>query len=102
MRHLERTHGISIASLREHFQKDHFVLLLRFLARCVLTSIQRLLEHHSPGVELYLDPADLNFQELADMVSRSVDQKKIDHHMFQTKTDDVPNWEGGRPRPSKW
>ena len=27
MRHLERTHGISIVSLHEHFQQDHFVLL---------------------------------------------------------------------------
>ena len=27
MRHLERTHGISIASMHEHFQKDHFVLI---------------------------------------------------------------------------
>ena len=27
MRHVERTHGISIASMHEHFQKDHFVLI---------------------------------------------------------------------------
>ena len=27
MRHLERTHGISIASLHEHFQRDHFVFV---------------------------------------------------------------------------
>ena len=33
MRHLERTHGISIASMHEHFQKDHFVLIYEITAK---------------------------------------------------------------------
>ena len=39
-----------------------------------------------------LDPSDLGSQELADAVSPSVDHKKFDHQMFQTKTDDIPNF----------
>ena len=33
MRHLERTHGISITSLHEHFSKDHFVLMYEITAK---------------------------------------------------------------------
>ena len=33
MRHMERTHGISIASLHEHFQRDHFVLIYEITAK---------------------------------------------------------------------
>ena len=33
MRHLERTHGISIASLHEHFQRDHFILIYEITAK---------------------------------------------------------------------
>ena len=33
MRHLERTHGISMASMHEHFQRDHFVLIYEITAK---------------------------------------------------------------------
>ena len=33
MRYLERTHGISITSLHEHFSKDHFVLMYEITAK---------------------------------------------------------------------
>ena len=33
MRHLERTHEISITSLHEHFSKDHFVLMYEITAK---------------------------------------------------------------------
>ena len=33
MRHLERTHGISITSLHEHFSKGHFVLTYEITAK---------------------------------------------------------------------
>ena len=48
----------------------------------------------APGlyVDHLLDPEDLSSKELADMVSPSVDHKKIDHQIFQTKTDDIPNF----------
>ena len=33
MRHLERTHGVSICSLHEHFQKKHFVLMYEIASK---------------------------------------------------------------------
>ena len=33
MRHLERTHGISITSLHENFSKEHFVLMYEIMAK---------------------------------------------------------------------
>ena len=100
MRHLERTHGISIVSLREHFQRDHFVLLyMRFPTRCVLTFIQRLSGHHSHGAELVclstcliLRIWDLKSWLTWSPLKRRSQDNRLDHHMFQTKTDDIPNF----------
>ena len=97
MRHLERTHGISIVLSHEHFRKDHFVLLYEIsheMCADIHTKAFRtpLAWRRASMLINLLDPADLTSQELADMVSPSVDHKKIDHQMFQTKTDDIPNF----------
>ena len=49
MRHLERTHGISIASLHEHFSKDHFVLMYEITAKMAADIHTKFLETHLPG-----------------------------------------------------
>ena len=87
MRHLERTRGISIVSLHEHFQSDHFVLLYeisRKMCADIHTKAFRtpLAWHRACMLINLLDPSDLRSQELADMVSPSVDHKKIDRQMF--------------------
>ena len=97
MRHLERTHGISIVSLHEHFQQDHFVLLYEIshkMCADIHTKAFRtpLARRRACMLINLLDPEDLSSKELADMVSPSVDHKKIDHQIFQTKTDDIPNF----------
>ena len=97
MRHLERTHGISIVSLHEHFQQDHFVLLYEIshkMCADIHTKAFRtpLAWRRACMLINLLDPEDLSSKELADMVSPSVDHKKIDHQIFQTKTDDIPNF----------
>ena len=97
MRHLERTHGISIVSLHEHFQQDHFVLLYEIshkMCADIHTKAFRtpLAWRRARMLINLLDPEDLSSKELADMVSPSVDHKKIDHQIFQTKTDDIPNF----------
>ena len=73
MRHLERTHEISITSLHEHFSKDHFVLMYEITAKMAA-------DIHTKGftnplawkkacmlINL-LDPEDLGSKQLADLV----------------------------------
>ena len=72
-RHLERTHGISIASLHEHFSKDHFVLMYEITAKMAA-------DIHTKGFTNPLDwkkacmlinllePEDLGSKQLADLV----------------------------------
>ena len=97
MRHLERTRGVSIVSLHKHVQRGHFVLLYEIshkMCADIHTKAFRtpLAWRRACMLINLLDPADLGSQELADMVSPSVDRKKIDRQMFQTKTDDIPNF----------
>ena len=78
MRHLERTHGISITSLHEHFQRENYVLL------CEVTS-KMAADIHTKGFKNplawkracmlinLLDPGDLRSKDLSDMVSPTTD-----------------------------
>jgi len=97
MRHMERTHGISIASLHEHFQRDHFLLIYEITAKmaadihtkgfknplawkraCMLTNL--------------LEPDDLGSKDLYDLVQPSTDVDTTTRQVFQSRTDDVPNF----------
>ena len=72
MRHLERTHGSSIASMHEHFQKDHFVLIYEITAKMAA-------DIHTKGFKNpmawkkacmlinLLEPQDLQSKEVLDM-----------------------------------
>ena len=55
MRHLEKTHGISTASLHEYFSKDHFVLMYEITAKMAADIHKRF--YKSPSLEegLYVD-----------------------------------------------
>ena len=97
MRHLERTHGISIASMHEHFQKDHFVLIYEITAKMAA-------DIHTKGfrnpmawkkacmlVNL-LEPQDLQSKEVLDMLQPSTDVDMTTRQVFQSKTEDIPNF----------
>ena len=76
MRHMERTHGISIASLHEHFQRDHFVLIYEITAKMAA-------DIHTKGFKNplawkracmlinLLEPDDLGSKDLFDLVQPS-------------------------------
>ena len=78
MRHLERTHGISIASMHEHFQKDHFVLIYEITAKMAA-------DIHTKGFRNpmawkkacmlinLLEPQDLQSKEVLNMLQPSTD-----------------------------
>ena len=97
MRHLERTHGISIASMHEHFQKDHFVLIYEITAKMAA-------DIHTKGFKNpmawkkacmlinLLEPQDLQSQEVLDMLQPSTDVDMTTRQVFQSKTEDIPNF----------
>ena len=97
MRHLERTHGIAITSLHEHFNKDHFVLMYEITAKMAA-------DIHTKGftnplawkkacmlINL-LDPEDLGSKQLADLVQPTTDVDTTVRQVFQSRTDEVPNF----------
>ena len=97
MRHLERTHGISITSLHEHFSKDHFVLMYEITAKMAA-------DIHTKGftnplawkkacmlINL-LEPEDLGSKQLADLVQPTTDVDTRVRQVFQSRTDEVPNF----------
>ena len=97
MRHLERTHGISITSLHEHFSKDHFVLMYEITAKMAA-------DIHTKGftnplawknacmlINL-LEPEDLGSNHLADLAQPTTDVDTTVRQVFQAKTDEVPNF----------
>ena len=97
MRHLERTHGISITSLHEHFSKDHFVLMYEITAKMAA-------DIHTKGftnplawkkacmlINL-LEPEDLGSKQLADLVQPTTDVDTTVRQVFQSRTDEVPNF----------
>ena len=97
MRHLERTHGISIASMHEHFQKDHFVLIYEITAKMAA-------DIHTKGFKNpmawkkacmlinLLEPQDLQSKEVLDMLQQSTDVDMTTRQVFQSKTEDIPNF----------
>ena len=97
MRHMERTHGISIASLHEHFNRDHFVLICEITAKMAA-------DIHTKGFKNpmawkracmlinLLEPEDISSKELYDIVQPSTDVDTTTRQVFQSKTDDVPNF----------
>ena len=97
MRHLEGTHGISITSLHEHFSKDHFVLTYEITAKMAA-------DIHTKGftnplawkkacmlINL-LEPEDLGSKQLADLVQPTTDVDTTVRQVFQSRTDEVPNF----------
>ena len=97
MRRLERTHGISITSIHEHFSKDRFVLMYEITAKMAA-------DIHTKGftnplawkkacmlVNL-LDPEDLGSKQLADLVQPTTDVDTTVRQVFQSRTDEVPNF----------
>ena len=97
MRHLERIHGISFTSLHEHFSKDHFVLMYEITAKMAVDT-------HTKGftnplawkkacilINL-LDPGDLGSKQLADLVQPTTDVDTTVRQVFQSSTDEVPNF----------
>ena len=97
MRHLERTHGISIASMHEHFQKDHFVLIYEITAKMAA-------DIHTKGFKNpmawkkacmlinLLEPQDLQSKEVLDMLQPSTDVDMTTRQVFQSKAEDIPNF----------
>ena len=97
MRHLERTHGISIASMHEYFQKDHFVLIYEITAKMAA-------DIHTKGFKNpmawkkacmlinLLEPQDLQSKEVLDILQPSTDVDMTTRQVFQSKTEDIPNF----------
>ena len=78
MRHLERTHGISITSLHEHFSKDHFVLMCEITAKMAADihtkSFTNPLAWKKACMLInLLEPEDLGSKQLADLVQPTTD-----------------------------
>ena len=97
MRHLERTHGIAITSLHEHFTRENYVLMYEVTSKMAA-------DIHTKGFKNplawkracmlinLLDPGDIGTKELIDMVSPTTDVDTTVRQVFQTKTKDVPNF----------
>jgi len=97
MRHLERTHGIAITSLHEHFTRENYVLMYEVTSKMAA-------DIHTKGFKNplawkracmlinLLDPGDISSRDLLDMVSPTTDVDTTVRQVFQTKTQDVPNF----------
>ena len=97
MRHLERTHGIAITSLHEHFTRENYVLMYEVTSKMAA-------DIHTKGFKNplswkracmlinLLDPGDIVSKELLDMVSPTTNVDTTVRQVFQTKTNDVPNF----------
>ena len=95
MRHLERTHGIAITSLHEHFTRENYVLMYEVTSKMAA-------DIHTKGFKNplswrracmlinLLDPGDIVSKELLDMVSPTTNVDTTVRQVFQTKTNDVP------------
>ena len=97
MRHLERTHGISITSLHEHFSKDHFVLMYEITAKMAAdihtTCFTNPLAWKKACMLInLLEPEDLGSKQLADLVRPTTDVDTTVRQVFQSRTDEVPNF----------
>ena len=97
MRHLERTHGISITSLHEHFSKDHFVLMCEITAKMAADihtkSFTNPLAWKKACMLInLLEPEDLGSKQLADLVQPTTDVDTTVRQVFQSRTDEVSNF----------
>ena len=97
MRHLERTHGISITSLHEHFSKDHFVLMYEITAKMAADIHTKGFTNPLAWKEAcmlinLLEPEDLGSKQLADLVQPTTDVDTTVRQVFQSRTDEVPNF----------
>ena len=97
MRHLERTHGTSITSLHEHFVRDNFVLMYEVTSEMAADIHTK--EFKNPlawkracMLINLLDHGDISLKELSDMVSPTPDADTTVRQVFQSKTNDVPNF----------
>ena len=90
MRHLERTHGIAITSLHEHFTRENYVLMYEVTSKMAA-------DIHTKGFKNplawkracmlinLLDPGDIGTKDLLDMVSPTTDVDTTVRQVFQTK-----------------
>ena len=97
MRHLERTHGISITSMHEHFKKSNYVLMYEVTSKMAA-------DIHTKGFKNplawkracmlinLLDQGDLCSKELSDLVKPTTDVDTTVRQVFQSRTKDVPNF----------
>ena len=97
MRHLERTHGIAITSLHENLTRENYVLMYEVTSKMAA-------DIHTKGFKNplswkracmlinLLDPGDIVSKELLDMVSPTTNVDTTVRQVFQTKTNDVPNF----------
>ena len=97
MRHLERTRGISIMSLRKHFRKEHFVLLYEITSKMAADMHTKgfrnpLAWQRASMLINLLSESDLGTKLLADIVAPTTDVDTTTRQLFQTKSNDVPNF----------
>ena len=97
VRHLERTHGISIPSMHEHFKKSNYVLMYEATSKMAA-------DIHTKGFKNplawkracmlinLLDPGDLCTKELGDLVKPSTEVDTTVRQVFQSRTKEVPNF----------
>ena len=97
MRHLERTHGISIAPCMNISKRNHFVLIYEITAKMAA-------DIHTKGFKNpmawkkacmlinLLEPQDLQSKEVLDMLQPSTDVDMTTRQVFQSKTEDIPNF----------
>ena len=90
MRHLERTHGIAITSLHEHFTKENYVLMYEVSSKMAA-------DIHTKGFKNplswkracmlinLLDPGDIVSKELLDMVSPTTNVDTTVRQVFKPK-----------------
>ena len=97
MRHLERIHGISITSMHEHFKRCNYVLMHEVTSKMAA-------DIHTKGFKNplawkgacmlinLLDPGDLSTKGLSDMVKPTTDVDTTVRQVFQSRTNEVPNF----------
>ena len=90
MQHLVRTHGISIASMHEHFQRDHFVLIYEITAKMAADihtkEFKNPMAWKKAGMLInLLEPQDLQSKEVLDMLQPSTDVDMLLAKSFNPK-----------------
>ena len=73
MRHLERTHGISIMSLHEHFVKDHFILMYEITSKMAADIHEGFQQPIGLALINQNSVDDLSTKQFAEMVAPATD-----------------------------